>query len=834
MFRSFNSSVFSNFFGFLKNTKKSYLIILSLAVIVFIFSIISIFISLPPDNKQKKSNDLHENQEAVEVIAKNYINDTNSVGQEQRISDLYENAGVNGAMVLRDPFNLALSHNNYFYTASIYVEITSDIENAEIYYTLDSSVPAKEKANKGGSKTKGTKYSEPILLDAGNNNTPYVLKFKAYSNDNESRVFTHTYFVSEKIGDRFDENTFVFSISSDPYNLFDYEYGILIEGKLRDEWQKKHPRQNPNPPDAANFNLRGKEEGEREAYIEVLKPDGKLLISQNGGIRVNGGWSRAADRKSLRVYARAEYDPVFDRLYYPFFNDNRRNDEYGTFIYDYKVLLLRNGANDRGQAFMREEFAQDLAKKAGFIDHKEFAPAAVFLNGEYYGFFWLQNFYPEEYFVDKYDADNKNLIEYMEWQEPGGRSANFRSAGLFEKFCEEVDIDNYLQYYALQIYGRNWDWPHNNKKMWRYAGENGAFINQYLDGKYRMLLYDAEGGWGDWAGTSERTIERIRNDNSSPTFNALMKRDDMQEKFCNQMFDLINTVFTDESVEETHDRIVELHDYEIGIAVKRNVLSNSMSNIRSSRNAILRFCQRRDGIVIEDMTRSFGLGGNTYDVNVKGSSNAEIILNTLKLSGAGDLYSCYFVEHSVILKAKPHSGYIFDYWEINGKKYTEPEMTLNRRIAENGKINAVLFTKTDESYSDIVIKTIKLDKNCDIIELYNPGINETIIENLYLSNDKNNLKKFYIKKVTFPHNSTITYYGKNYDDYINSLNDEKIEPLRQNRIFDFKIQSGQTIYLSDENGSILKEVYIPKNFNADRNEEIVRNSDGLYKINRVK
>lgn len=83
----------------------------------------------------------------------------------------------------------------------------------------------------------------------------------------------------------------VFSITSDPYNLYDYEYGILVPGKLRDDFIKNNPGKNIEPPDPANFNLRGRE-SEREVYLEIFEPDGTVVASQNAGIRVYGGWSK--------------------------------------------------------------------------------------------------------------------------------------------------------------------------------------------------------------------------------------------------------------------------------------------------------------------------------------------------------------------------------------------------------------------------------------------------------------------------------------------------------------------------------------------------------------
>jgi len=725
--------------------------------------------------------------------------------QKQQMGELYENAGAKAQMMPRDRFNLTLSHNGYFYTEDIFVEISSDVEGAEIYYSLDGSVPSRDNVNTT-SKFRGSKpYTRPILLDSTSYNEPHVLKVKAYSKESESRVLTHTYFVSFKIADRFDKNTYVFSISSEPDNLYGYENGIFVEGKLRDEWQKANPGQWANPPEPANYNLKGRE-AEKESYVEVLDFEGRLLVSQGAGVRVHGGWSRAADRKSIRLYARAEYDNVFDKFYYPFFEDNRRNDEYRTYIREYSNILLRNGANDRWGAFMREELAQDLAKKAGFLDYKDFAPAAVFVNGEYFGFYWLENFYNDDYFMDKYDVDAKGLVDIMEWEEPRVNRNDFNDDETFSEFCEIVDIDNYIQHYAFQIYARNWDWPHNNKKLWRYAEEGGEYINRYLDKKYRVLLYDAEGGWGDWAGTNERTIQRIKNDGSSPVFTALMKRPDMQEKFCNQMFDLLNNTLSYDSIESSFDRLVELYDHEIKMATKSGALPNDMQNVKNSRKDILRFAQKRENYVIGDMVKSFKVDEGTYGVNVEGDKNADLVLNTLKLSGEGNLRSCYFLDHSVTLEAKPHPGYMFDFWEINGTKYHEQKMQLGWYLAKNGAINAKLYTKPDAEYDGIVINTIIPDDNT--IVLFNPGANETLAVDFYLSNDKEDLQKFHIKKVRFPPKSVMKY-----------------------SLPEFRLKNGQTVYLSDREGRILCEVDIPKNFNMQKNERISRNSDGSYRVN---
>jgi len=606
-------------------------------------------------------------------------------------SELYERVGLSGLKMRTartDQFNLSFSHTAYFYTEDIYVEISSSIEDAEIYYTTDGSDPVK-----GLSTRTNRQYTGPVLIEAGDNNEPTVLKAAAFlDGDIQSNILTHTYFVSSAINLRFNENVYVFSITSDPYNLYDHDNGILVPGRLREEWRAANPGRNPVPPDPANFNLRGRA-GERPAYVEVLNSRGELLISQAVGVRVRGGWSRDASRKSLALYARNEYDPIFDKFYYDFFrffDFHGRTTVRGTDIpvESYTQLVLRNGGNDRGGAHMREEFAQVLAKKAGFLDYKEVAPAAMFINGVYMGFFWLQQMYPEYYMFDHYGKVAKGDLDILYWWEiPDARGV--ANDEVFEEYSKIMDIDNFMRYFAFQIYASNWDWPHNNMKAWRYTGgEGGEHINKYYDGKLRMLLYDVE-SWGLYGqGYRERTIGRVRD--NSPPFRNLIQRDDMVEKFCNQMWDLINSIFTYNSMLDVFWRIVELQDDEIHTAIRRSVSSTDRRTLERERQAIINFAENRAAHVIRDMEQTFRLDGRTYSVSVTAAPGSSVRLNTLDLNRSGKIYSCYFTEHTVKLSADEQQ---FDYWLINGQRYETRTIILSDRFAENGVIRAELFLK---------------------------------------------------------------------------------------------------------------------------------------------
>lgn len=142
---------------------------------------------------------------------------------------------------------IAFSKTKHFYSESIEVEILSD-KPGKIYYTLDGSDPTDQKQL----------YESPIKIDSGNKMLVKNIKAKAFYDDGtESNTITHTYFVGNDIANRFD--TLIFSVSTDPYNLYDYEYGIFVEGKLRADFLKENPGVRPDPDDPANFNMRGRE-----------------------------------------------------------------------------------------------------------------------------------------------------------------------------------------------------------------------------------------------------------------------------------------------------------------------------------------------------------------------------------------------------------------------------------------------------------------------------------------------------------------------------------------------------------------------------------------------
>lgn len=391
------------------------------------------------------------------------------------------------------------SEEGGFYQENIQVALKIP-DMSELYYTLDGSMPSKE----------ADLYLEPIELTAPKDTIQaYVIRAVGYNEAGEmSECYTHTYFLGQKINERF--STRVCAITSDPVNLYDDDRGILVGGRMKREYLEANPEE-PEEAAPANYYFRGRE-SEREAYVEIFGRDGEVLLSQPAGVRVHGGVSRSLEQKSLRLTARKEYGD--ENFHIQLFEENEQTI--------YKKFVLRNSGNDNQNAFMRNECALRLFEEAGFPDTTEYSPMAVFINGEYYGFEWLTELYDDCYFHENYkttenqgsyqvlEVDDKPLEPEDPWDLSEVQAVrdwneiyilcttkDLTDDNVFQEFAAKVDVENFLLYHFMEIYLANPDWPFNNNKVYRWYPNGNAYGEESTDGKWRFLTYDFDEGMGE-------------------------------------------------------------------------------------------------------------------------------------------------------------------------------------------------------------------------------------------------------------------------------------------------------------------------------------------------
>lgn len=625
-----------------------------------------------------------------------HTDDTKTTTNE--VSDMKQEKILNKDEKISNNDELTFSEIDSFYPEDIAVEIKSN-QPGTIYYTLDGTDP---------DETQNV-YEKAIELKAGKEVTATCIKAKAYYEDGTvSKTLVHTYFVGKNIKERFD--TLVFSVTTDPYNLYDYEYGIFIEGKLRDDYIKEHPNAIIEPDDPANYNMRGRE-SEREVYLEIFEPDGKRIVEQKAGIRTYGGWSRARAQKSIKIYARKEYDEENNKLRYEFFPWKTTAGD-GSALDSFKQLVLRNCGNDNGFGFIRDELFQTLAGQAGYSDYQAVRPAALYVNGDYRGLFWLHEVYCDEYFEDHY-GDYSGSFEILEGgenfkdlEEDNGNAGfiddydkmqSYAKLDLtdnknYEELCKLLDVENYLSYYALQIYIGNEDWPHNNYKTYRYyASEGEAYREAPFDGKWRNLLHDLDFSFNIYSRTDLNynintyvgSEGQIRN--ASPMFGQLMTRDDCKEIFITKTLDLINGAFAPTNLNRVLDEMNASRMNEQMNMYGKYLLEDWVrpEQLKDQIERIKTFAKERSTQILTNYQKHFSLG-DIYTLAVQPAENCSVRINSFQTDTnfEGSYYSDYPVKISAVLPDEKD----FNYWLVNDKKITEDILVLTSDNITEGKI----------------------------------------------------------------------------------------------------------------------------------------------------
>lgn len=645
---------------------------------------------------------------------------------------------------------IAFVQQDYFYKDTVYLELVSD-RPCDIYYTMDGSEPDKSKSL----------YQDKIELKSGSQVKVYSIKAKGYfSDDSETDTIVHTYFVGRNVHRRF--STLIFSITSDPYNLYDYEYGILIPGKLRDDFIKANPHKHIDPPDPANFNMRGRE-SEREAYLEILEADGNVVASQKAGIRVYGGWSRANQQKSLKIFARKAYDQVNNKIRYEFFPDKTSASGDGTTIGAFKRLVLRNTGNDNGFGFIRDELFQTLAGQAGFRDYQAVRPAALFINGDYRGHLWLHEVYCDEYFEQHYgeyagtfeileggetfkklDDDRVNEYAIEDYEEAYSYTyEDLRNDVVYNKLREVIDVENYLDYYALQIYIGNEDWPHNNYKVYRYyAAEGEEYREAPFDGKWRYLLHDLDYsfgiyGTGPWEDNLRKYVSKPGEVNrESPLFSQLLLREDCKEYFIKRTLDLINGAFSSDNLNKVLDKMNEerlneqLRMYDKGLIadwVKPSHLSDQIKRIKE-------YGADRVSYTLGKYRDYFEMG-DIFSLNVRPAKGTGVRINNIEVYSEFD--GRYYSRYDTVITAIVPAGKEFSHWIVNNENVNGLELTVNSSHIKDGKVEITFKYKDKAENPKAIISKICSDGDGDYIMLYNPYKEDISLHGYSITDDLN-------------------------------------------------------------------------------------------------
>ncbi len=340
------------------------------------------------------------------------------------------------------------------------LQVTVDIPaGATLRYTTDGSTPT----------TTNGSVSETGIFDV-NYTTTY--RFRLFENGKlPSPVVTRTYI---------EDNGYtlpIISIVGNYADLYGDDYGIFVRGNGNGIVGNGQSSK-------CNWNT----DWEHPVNFEYMK-GGTTVFNQEVSIKSAGGWSRAWSPHSFKLKA----DKVFEGkkyMDYQFFDDKP--------YLRHKVLQIRNGGNDTS-ARIKDAAIQTIVARSGIdADGQAYQPTVHFINGEYIGVinmrepnnkhFALANWGIDTDEIDQWEiSPDSNYVQkagdkvaFDRWYDLSADAAN---EDTYLQIRNLVDVDEFVNYMAVQFYLGGSDWPRNNMKAYRPRFENGRF---------RFVLFDTD------------------------------------------------------------------------------------------------------------------------------------------------------------------------------------------------------------------------------------------------------------------------------------------------------------------------------------------------------
>ena len=240
---------------------------------------------------------------------------------------------------------------------------------------------------------------------------------------------------------------------------------------------------------ANNNNHDNPHDWRRPMNIELFDAtDEPSRLNQLCETRITGGWSRDASRKSMAVYAHKRFGTK--KLDYEFFPDQRPG------VTDFKSVVLRNAGNDRDGIYMRDAICQRTMAEHTDIDWQAWRPAVIYINGAYHCILNIRERGNENNIATNYGLEDIDLIENGELKE--GTSDFYDAFTEFyqekghtlEEYAKWIDLEEYINVMAMNLYFCNLDFPGNNNVMWRPRTEDGRWRWIVKDVDYALGLYN--------------------------------------------------------------------------------------------------------------------------------------------------------------------------------------------------------------------------------------------------------------------------------------------------------------------------------------------------------
>lgn len=603
---------------------------------------------------------------------------------------------------------------------SLWVELSSPDSCGIIRFSLDGSTPT---------DTSQTYISRINIC--GNT----VVKARIFKEGLlPGKVATHTYIINKTT------NLPMISISTNPENLWDFEEGIYVMG-----------------PDAtSNFPYYGANfwrDVEIPSFFEYFDSKQQLVFSQDAGLKIHGAWSRAFPQRSLRMSAKSCFGS--SEFSYPFFPDKN--------IGNFDKLVLRNAGNDFQGAHLRDALIHKLIQKSTNLPVQDYQPVVLYLNGEYWGIQNLRERIDKDYLFENFalddpeldllennmqiiEGDNVDFIELLNYIDSHDLSMDEH----YQYVSKQLDISNLRDYFIVQLFILNTDWPQNNVKFWKQG-----------NGKWQYIFMDADNSMDfitQLQHYSKNAYERLFENLSiahTRIFSKLIENNTFRNAFINRYADLLNTTFLPEY---SRPFLVSIKDSLVNeMAFHKDRWGGSVDSWLTFQiqGRLLPFLGNRPEYVRKHTLEWFGLDTiHQLHLSCTDAMGSHIRINSI-IPESYPWAGIYFDSVPVYLEALPAPGIQFSHWQnSNNEIFTEPGMWWH--LSSDDSLTAFFRGQADTLkpiLTEINYQSYNNRDAGDWVEIYNPHPIALDLSGWQLKND-NDFDVF-----EFPENTSIPPSG---------------------------------------------------------------------------
>ncbi|MBN1317407.1 MAG: CotH kinase family protein [Anaerolineales bacterium] len=526
----------------------------------------------------------------------------------------------------------ALSFNppEGYYRQDFLLRVEYPNPDVRIIYTLDGSQPSLEN---------GQLYTQPIPVNI-EQSTAVVVRARVFLSDGNPGPVAGANYLNA------DVSLPVLSLVAEPDDLWDAEKGIYSHPSRRGiEW-------------------------ERPVEVTYLDHNHQLAFHVPAGLRIHGNSTRRIEKKSLRLYFRQEYG--LNRLSYPLFVESGLPGAVEldlTMPEAFKRLVVHDGGQDfaypnygANWTMIRTQLMNELANQVDFPTTQS-QPALLFLNGELQGIYLIRNYADRWYLADEYGVQEipleqskirwDYLLAFIEANDLGDPDN-------YAYVQSQVDVDNLIDYFVLQMYATDTDWLYTNVKR---------FLPDTQGGRWNYLFWDVDYSFGlaPWTDYDFDMVDYVFNaerpglEKEANPFRRLMENQDFRNAFLARTADLLNTSLAPDRVKAHIDVLAD----ELRPAIQlESALWSSPGDWEASVAYLREFANKRPDFFRQHLIEHLDLGGVfRITFNPPAAEQGWLAVDDVLL-GSKPWEGAYFQGFELDVQAAPAPGYCFAGWTV--------------------------------------------------------------------------------------------------------------------------------------------------------------------------